>query len=672
MRICLKILTLAFFPVLIKAQQHTTDSLKQVLKTAATDSARFSICTDLYKFYREDNRDSAVYYANQCLLIAQKNAYELGEAQAFIYKAYAFLQLRKFPEAYQSLRQAFKIAEDPKNESTTWIINKQLTARKNRLNILAMAYLCNSLLDERTGDTIKPLIDLNKAANLISETGNIELDADINMVIGNMYSQSGKFDSALVFEKKAEALFKKSATLIYSDICYYALSNIYAALQNNELALQYFHKGIESALQQGSSAGINYGYLLLSNYFLSKKQKDSSLYYAYKSLSILKSTRSQYLGDSYEALYKAYQLINNIDSAHRYLQLTMEAKDSMYNATIQNLSTFQRRSFKEQLQFQQLQEEKTLYQSRIKIFAAFGALAVFLVIAFILYSNNRKQKKVNSLLASQKEKVETTLTELKSTQAQLIQQEKMASLGELTAGIAHEIQNPLNFVNNFSEVNKELLAEMNEEIEKENYDEVKAIAKDVTDNEQKIIHHGKRADSIVKGMLQHSRASTGKKESTDINVLTDEYLRLSYHGMRAKDKTFNATLQTDFDTTIEKINIIPQDIGRVLLNLFNNAFYAVTQKKNLKGLNSYEPTVSVFTKKVDGKIEIHVKDNGIGILQKVVDKIFQPFFTTKPTGQGTGLGLSLSYDIIKAHGGDIRVETKEGEGSEFIVVLPFS
>jgi len=244
----------------------------------------------------------------------------------------------------------------------------------------------------------------------------------------------------------------------------------------------------------------------------------------------------------------------------------------------------------------------------------------------------------------------------------------MASLGELTAGIAHEIQNPLNFVNNFSDVNKELLVEMNEEIEKENFDEVKAIAKDVIDNEEKISHHGKRADAIVKGMLQHSRVSTGQKEPTDINKLADEYLRLSYHGMQAKDKTFNATLQTDFDETIGGINIVPQDIGRVLLNLFNNAIYAVMEKKKQVS-DGYEPTVFVYTKKLDNKNEIHVRDNGLGIPQKVVDKIFQPFFTTKPTGQGTGLGLSLSYDIIKAHGGEIKVETKEGEGSEFVIQI---
>jgi signal transduction histidine kinase len=280
------------------------------------------------------------------------------------------------------------------------------------------------------------------------------------------------------------------------------------------------------------------------------------------------------------------------------------------------------------------------------------------------------EKKVEERTAELKHSLEN----LRSTQTQLIQSEKMASLGELTAGIAHEIQNPLNFVNNFSEVNKEMVSEASEEMDKGNYNEVKNILNDIKDNSEKINHHGKRADAIVKGMLQHSRSSSGQKELTDINALCDEYLRLAYHGLRAKDKTFNAKFETEFDPSIGKINIVPQEIGRVILNLINNAFYAVSERKK-QSSDDYEPTVTIKTKSIQppsgGRgVQIKVIDNGGGIPQNVVDKIFQPFFTTKPTGQGTGLGLSLSYDIIKAHGGEIRVETKKGEGSEFIIQLP--
>jgi two-component system, NtrC family, sensor kinase len=290
-------------------------------------------------------------------------------------------------------------------------------------------------------------------------------------------------------------------------------------------------------------------------------------------------------------------------------------------------------------------------------------------------SEEKKEQALNQQKILQEEvdrqtaELRNTLNNLKTTQAQLIQSEKMASLGELTAGIAHEIQNPLNFVNNFSELNSELIDELEQEADKGNLGEVRSIAKDIKDNERKINHHGNRAGAIVKGMLQHSRSSSGVKEPTDINSLCDEYLRLAYHGLKAKDKSFNARFETNFDNSIDKSNIVPEDIGRVILNLINNAFYEVNEKQK-QNLNGYEPIVSLTTTKQNGKIEIKVSDNGNGIAQNIVDKIFQPFFTTKPTGQGTGLGLSLAYDIIKAHGGEINVITDGGKGSEFIIQLP--
>ena len=325
----------------------------------------------------------------------------------------------------------------------------------------------------------------------------------------------------------------------------------------------------------------------------------------------------------------------------------------------------------------------SLNSAEVTIFLVAGIILIGLFLGFILYYifTYRDKQKAYLLLESQnkeiennKKVIENTLIDLKATQTQLIQSEKMASLGELTAGIAHEIQNPLNFVNNFSEVNKELLDEMVEELKKGNTEDAISIAKDIVDNEAKINHHGKRADAIVKGMLQHSRNNSGQKEPTDVNALADEYLRLAYHGLRAKDKSFNATMQTDFDESIGVINIVPQEIGRVILNLITNAFYVVNEKKK-QLLEGYEPTVTVATKKIinpsgSNVVTISVADNGNGIPQKVLDKIFQPFFTTKPTGQGTGLGLSLSYDIVKAHGGELKVETKEGEGSEFVIILP--
>ena len=268
-----------------------------------------------------------------------------------------------------------------------------------------------------------------------------------------------------------------------------------------------------------------------------------------------------------------------------------------------------------------------------------------------------------------KQKAEAALTELQATQKQLIQAEKMASLGELTAGIAHEIQNPLNFVNNFSSLNTELVEELKEAVSSGNWGDAEEIIGMLSENEEKILQHGKRADAIVKGMLQHTRSGSGTKEPTDINALCDEYLRLAFHGFRAKDKTFNSDFSFKADPQLGKISVVPQEIGRVILNLISNAFYAVHEKAKSSG-KDYQPAVNVMTRKTDGLVVIAVADNGTGMPQKVVDKIFQPFFTTKPTGEGTGLGLSLSYDIVKAHGGELKVETKEGEGTAFVINLP--
>ena len=318
-------------------------------------------------------------------------------------------------------------------------------------------------------------------------------------------------------------------------------------------------------------------------------------------------------------------------------------------------------AFEEQVRLEELENETLRARQKTRINALLFGLGFVLVVALILFRSFRQKHRANIAL-------QQALTNLKTTKDQLVHAEKMASLGELTAGIAHEIQNPLNFVNNFAEVNLELIAEAEQEYEKRNHTEVKTILNDIRGNEQKISEHGKRADGIVKGMLQHSRSSKGQKEPTDINSLADEYLRLSYHGLRAKNKSFNADFRLFADESLPKINIVPQDIGRVLLNLISNSFYSVAEKAKLSG-KDYKPAVIVSTMRLNGKIEIRVQDNGTGIPDNIREKIFQPFFTTKPTGSGTGLGLSLSYEIVKAHGGEIRLETREGEGTEFIVLL---
>jgi two-component system NtrC family sensor kinase len=375
----------------------------------------------------------------------------------------------------------------------------------------------------------------------------------------------------------------------------------------------------------------------------------------------------------------AYANLGDYKNAHLSHILYSDYKDTLYGSEF-NKKQLLKLQFDFDLQKKEgeitlLKKDNILRESELKRQrfaknALFLGLITVFMLAFFAYRNSKQKQRANK-------KIEKAYEDLKAAQSQLVQAEKMASLGELTAGIAHEIQNPLNFVNNFSEVNKELLIELKDKIDNGNINDLKSIADDVIQNEEKISHHGKRAEGIVKGMLQHSRAITGQKEFTDINALADEYLRLSYHGLRAKNKSFNAEIESDLDKTIGLINIIPQDIGRILLNLYNNAFYAVQEKNTsvnslsaATATSSYIPKVSVSTKKINDKVEIRVKDNGDGISKKIIDKIFQPFFTTKPAGQGTGLGLSLSYDIIKAHGGEIKVETNEGKGSTFIIRLP--
>ncbi|MEO6820661.1 MAG: ATP-binding protein [Ginsengibacter sp.] len=508
--------------------------------------------------------------------------------------------------------------------------------------------------------------------------------------IGTSYDMASKSDTGLANATIAVNYALKSNDLnaLYSG--YGTKGECFISLKQFDSALIYIKKSIVLSTADNNRFAMAWGTSDLSSLFLGTNEQDSARYYAHQSLQIATPIQYQFIVMyNYEYLYRSFEKTNATDSAFKYFKRYTATRDSLYsnNKTVQMEGT----QFNQKIQMQEEQQRTILLQNKYRTYALLAGLTLFLIVAFILYRNNRLKQKTNLLLEKerdesnkQKDNAQKALSELKDTQTQLIQSEKMASLGELTAGIAHEIQNPLNFVNNFSEINSELICELVEEVDKGNTEEVKILSNIIKENEEKINHHGKRADAIVKGMLQHSRSSSVNKEPTDINALCDEYLRLSYHGLRAKDKSFNADFKTDFDESIGKINIIPQDIGRVLLNLYNNAFYAVNAKKNCpltpEGENSntpiiYEPTVTVKTflnSPLGGRgiITITVSDNGNGIPQNIVDKIFQPFFTTKPTGQGTGLGLSISYDIVKAHGGEIKVDSKEGEGTKFIIYLP--
>jgi two-component system, NtrC family, sensor kinase len=665
MRSFLKIL-LVLLPFLSGGQQNRIDSLRKIFFSSANDSVRYETAIHLYDHYEELNRDSAYYYGDQSVLISRKNNKKLNEAYSLSRKAYQEVNIGRFAEALHSLLDAFAISENPANDKYYWVVHPLNQETHKRLYALSCTHHIYGILMRESRNTEQQLIHFREAKKIAVEINSPARSLLGSLNLGRIYWEKGMLDSALFYEDKAEEIARNSGREKYLSGILLFKANIYASKRDTARSLNYLYEGIRSGIQQNNFDGLIRGYRELARYYLDKGDKDSSLYYAIKQLDVSVkmggvSAFGYHIGVAYENLYLVYQLRDQFDSAYKYLALTQKTNDSINKAKIESLAEFQKLTLNEQQRLQNAEKEKLAYQNKIRTYAMLAGIGVLLLLAIIFYRNNRQKHKA-------KIRIEKAYDELKATQQQLIQSEKMASLGELTAGIAHEIQNQLNFVNNFSDVNRELVDELEQEIDKGNYEDAKAIAKDIKNNEEKINHHGKRADAIVKGMLQHSRSSNGVKEPTDINALVDEYLRLSYHGLRAKDKSFNATMKTDFDESIGNINIIPQDIGRVVLNLINNAFYAVDEKRKQIG-DGYEPTVTVSTKKNNGKIEISVKDNGNGIPQKVLDKIFQPFFTTKPTGQGTGLGLSLSYDIVKAHGGELKVETKEGEGSMFTMLL---
>jgi signal transduction histidine kinase len=483
--------------------------------------------------------------------------------------------------------------------------------------------------------------------------------------IGFAYKDGGMPDSALVYVRRGYQSALKGLSIANPKEYYRDFGEIYYKKGNNDSAMYYFRRSI---IALGNNPN-GQTYIGIARIMRDKNQIDSAKVYAKGALKIFqKNNYNYFIIDCAQLLFDMYKDTDAIE-AQKYRLIVLETKDKLYDQD--KAKQVEKLAFEELEREMEIQMRLKDIKNRNRFYALLGILGGILLLSFILYRNNRQKQKANKIL-------ENTLTDLKTTQAQLIQSEKLASLGELTAGIAHEIQNPLNFVNNFAEVSAEMLDELKEGLTKGETNEAQAIADDLKTNLEKINHHGQRASSIVKGMLEHSRGRDAiNRVSTDLNALADEYLRLAYHGLRVKDSSFNATIETHFDPDLPKIEVIPQDIGRVLLNLINNAFYAVAERsrstvaeKAKQSIEGYNPTVAVSSKKLEKGIEISVQDNGNGIPDAIKDKIFQPFFTTKPTGQGTGLGLSLAYDIItKGHGGSIEVKSTEGSGTIFTLRL---
>jgi signal transduction histidine kinase len=714
----MKILVQSFFMLFLivfsssmLAQTPRFDSLKKGLLSQKEDTSKVNTLVALANaLLLRNDFNTALQKANEAFSLSDKLKYTDGKGFAIQCIGSINEMQDNFPEAIANYNKALKFFKESANKNKIADVYTSIASSYNgqdnsvmalenmykALKVyeetglkegLAMTYVMIGGNETRSNDYASAETNFVKALKIFQELRDKGGVAVCYNMLGDILFKTGKYDEALKRQLLALENYDKSEKWNRA-ACLRGIGNIYeiqgALSVDKQITKNKFNAALEEytqAIKLLTEAGagwivydaytdiarlyIRMGYLVKAEtyvneslkYFIEHPEKND-LEVVYKVLTQLDSAKGDFASAyAHHKLYIYHRDSSGIETSLRQVQsLKMQFEYDKKEAADKKI---------------QEQKENLAQRTRNLQYMAIG---IVVIIAFFLFLYSRQNRKARN-------RIEKAYEELRDTQQQLIQREKMASLGELTAGIAHEIQNPLNFVNNFSDVNTELLQELKSELQADNKQEVFSLADDIIENEQKINLHGKRADAIVKGMLQHSRSNTSKKEPTDINKLADEYLRLCYHGLRAKDPFFNATMQTDFDESIEKINIIPQDIGRVLLNLYTNAFYAVHEKKKNTPLRQlaesekeYEPLVNVTTKSIklpSGSLGvlISVKDNGNGIPPRVLDKIFQPFFTTKPTGQGTGLGLSLSYDIVKAHGGELKVKTKEGEGSEFIIQL---
>ena len=644
------------------------DSIRNLLQHTSNDTTRVDLLNNLGGSFDYIRQDSGIFYFAKAIELGEKINYQSGCHTGYGEMSFVLNTGGNYGKALDMAMKSLKIAEKLKTD---------------RLIRMGDSYSDMSLINTRNNFDTVALDECRQSIRLYKEAG-VSKDSiwwGPYIVSAIIYLKWKVLDSALFYAQKGYEISSHypARGQVYISVTASTLANVYLKLGRVQLAREYFLHGIESDKKFDAPLLRVRLFNNFARFYKNIGQMDSCIYYAEMAFQ---SCRNHQFGeqatDAASLVAQTYEQLGKPDSALKYMKIFIAAKDTIFNQS--KLLQIQLLNFDEGQRQKDIQREineaQERYTNKVRYFVLIATAGIFLLLTVILYRNNRNKQIANKALESQKKEIdqqrtqaENTLDKLRSTQTQLIQSEKMASLGELTAGIAHEIQNPLNFVNNFSEVNAELIDESIKAIDEGKPDEAKELLSNLRQNEEKIKFHGQRADGIVKGMLQHSRENKGQKETTDINALADEYLRLAYHGLRAKDKSFNATMNTGYDQTIGNIRIIPQDTGRVLLNLYNNAFYALIEKKKQQG-ESFDPVISVTTKKVNGKVEIRVKDNGNGISSKVMDKVFQPFFTTKPAGQGTGLGLSLSYDIIKAHAGEIKVETKEGEGAEFIILIP--
>lgn len=644
--------------IYVHGQTGKADSMINRLEATPADTNKVLLLLDIAQHYYFSKPDSCLKYALQGMELSRQLSYEYGELEALKISGEAFRFLGDYPHSLELQFRALQMHQKKKNFYGTAI----------DMGFIGFTYL-------EMGEYWQALPYLWKAKPILEENKDTILSCFVSSHIGHCYTMLDMPDSANFYNQHALALVKSLPQGALSTLVYDRMGAMYEKSGQFSDAHLWLQKALSVAQITGIKVNISRSQKMIASLYFNEGQLDSSIYYARQAYAnSMYDLQKPHVLDASILLYQLFQKKGNIDSAFHYQGIAMAMKDSIYGAA--QFRKLQLLMLAEQEHQQAIVREQASFRTKMKIAGLLSVLGFLVLLAFMQRRNNQRKQKINQELEVKKDKLEKALSELKSAQEQLIQSEKMASLGELTAGIAHEIQNPLNFVNNFAEINNDLLEDLKDSADQQDQREIQRLLSQLKENESKILQHGKRADSIVKSMLQHSRAGSGTKEMTDINKMVDEYVRLSFHGMRARDKSFNTELDILLDPSVGKVPLLSQDFGRVLLNLLNNAFYAVNEKRKNSG-ELFKPKVSIQTQVAGpwnehiNSIQIRITDNGNGIPSSIKDKVFQPFFTTKPTGEGTGLGLSLSYDIItKSHGGKLTLKTKEGEGAEFIIQIP--
>jgi len=685
-----KYFVIIFSIVLVYGYSQNPDDYRTNF-ASSNDTVKLAAAALLSEYFIERYPDSSIYYGEICLELSQQLSLLLESSTALGKIGYSWINKGNYPRALQSFLQAIKICEDKKSALNILPPNypvfdeftfRNLPPEIQRINQLSRIHQYIGILYSNANHKEKAWSHNHESLKLANSTKNIGLASVGNLTLARLYMSSNRPDSALIIFSKALQQAQEINYLRYMGSILLNMGRIYQSQNRLSEAKSFYLQAIEKSKKYGYIRGAVAASLQMANSEISHHPDTSYIYIISAYNLAMELTAPDLLIRCYSALANHYRKTNQTDSLVKYQQLIINLNTEIHND--KQSQQFQNIEHDEITRIQTLENEKNKLKSRNRNYIFFIALLSLLIIGGILARHHIRTRK-------DKLSLELAYHKLQSTQAQLIQAEKMASLGELTAGIAHEIQNPLNFVNNFSELNTELLQELNTEFSTINLHQTKELIQDLIENSEKINHHGKRAETIVKGMLEHSRKYTGIKEPTDINKLCEEFVLLSYEGLTAKDKTFNCEYKLNLDPNLPIINAVPQDIGRVILNIVNNAFQTCAERthtgQKLGNLGTpaekpesqevYKPFVTITTnyesslRPEASGCKITIADNGPGIPPQIIDKIFQPFFTTKPTGQGTGLGLSIAYDIVKAHLGTIAVQSELNIGTKFIITLPF-